>query len=226
MDKAELENLFKLLEDRKTCVNRAPVLFIIGCLCNYRFRSFKRFLIYVFHFLGYLDLRKKSANKYTDEELVILFDTVYPHKVPKPLLYELTGCSKNTFNKQMKYFFEEHKFVGRRTFTWYEFYQILNEWQGKGNWGMMDAVKKERLAQVISMGNYKKIADEAGMLFGDDIYKEQDKFSPKMVKDILIHIDLAETKEAENLIGYEKFKSMQLWGFGIFVLYDALTKTE
>ena len=81
--------------------------------------------------------------------------------------------------------FEFKGFKGKRKFTLFETYGILNEWQGQGKWGMMQSIKKERLAKIINSGNYKNLASEFSLLVGEDKYKSKDKFSPKEVKKLL-----------------------------------------
>ncbi|WP_298496153.1 hypothetical protein [uncultured Algibacter sp.] len=207
---------------RKRYVNETPVLFIIVCLCNYNFNSFRNFLIYIFYFLGFLDLRIKDSSQYSDEQLVKYLELIYKKKINKKDLYELTKCNKNTFNKRFKKYFELKGYVGKRKFTLFETYGILNEWQGDGNWGMMQAISKERLAKTINSGNYKNLANEFSMLIGEENYKSKDKFSPKEVKKLLDHIDLSESREAQKLLRYDEFQSISLWVFGLFIVQNAL----
>ena len=211
---------------RKRYKNGAPVIFIIGCLINYNFNSFRNFLIYIFHFSGYLDLRKKDSTQYTDEQLIKGLDLIYKKKIDKKDLYELTKCNKNTFNKRFKEYFELKEFKGKRKFTLFETYGILNEWQGQGKWGMMQTIKKERLAKIINSGNYKNLATEFSLLIGESEYKSKDKFSPKEVKKLLEHIDLSESREAERLLRYNDFESISLWVFGILILHNVWEKNK
>lgn len=211
---------------RKRYKNGAPVIFIIGCLINYNFNSFRNFLIYIFHFSGYLDLRKKDSTQYTDEQLIKGLDLIYKTKIDKKDLYELTKCNKNTFNKRFKEYFELKGFIGKRKFTLFETYGILNEWQGQGKWGMMQSIKKERLAKIINSGNYKNLATEFSLLVGEDKYKSKDKFSPKEVKKLLEHIDLSESRKAERLLRYDEFENISLWIFGILILHNAWEKNK
>ncbi len=211
---------------RKRHENGAPVIFIIGCLIDYNFKSFRNFLIYIFYFSGYLDLRKKDSTQYTDEELVKRLDLIFKIKISKKDLYGLIKCNKNTFNKLFKEYFELKGFIGRRKFNLFETYGILNEWQGGGKWGMMQSIKKDRLAKIINSGNYKSLAIEFSLLIGIDKYKSKDKFSPKEVKKLLEHIDLSESRKAERLLRYDEFKNISLWVFGIFILYNAWEKNK
>ena len=115
-------------------------------------------------------------------------------------------------------------FIGKRKFTIFETYGILNEWQGQGEWGMVQSIKKERLANIISSGNYKSLANEFSRLIGEDKYKSKDKFSPKEVKKLLEHIDLPESRKAERLLRYDQFENIYLWFFGIIILHNAWEK--
>lgn len=211
---------------RKRYKNGAPVIFIIGCLINYNFNTFRNFLVYIFHFSGYLDLKIKDSSHYTDEQLVKVLDLIYKEKINKKDLYEITKCNKNTFNKRFKQYFELKGYTGKRKFTLFETYGILNEWQGQGRWGMMQSIKKERLAKIINSGNYKNLANEFSLIIGKDNYKSKDKFSPKEVKKLLEHIDLSESREAERLLKYDEFKTISLWFFGIMILFNAWNKNK
>ncbi|MGB1247633.1 MAG: hypothetical protein ACPG4Z_02020 [Chitinophagales bacterium] len=202
---------------RKRFKNGTPLWFIIGCIMNYNFRSFSRFLIYIYHFSYCLDLRKKDSSQYTDVELISTLDLIYGNKIDKKDLYTLTDMSKNTFNKYFKDFFEKNNYIGKRKFTLYETYNILNEWQGKGKWGMFNSIKKERLAKIINSGNYKRLASEFKLSLKGKSYKNQDKFSPNQVKHFLEHIDEIETENEEQLLHYSDFKTLSIWAFVIFV---------
>lgn len=199
-------------------IKKGPTLgFVIGCLLRYNFHSFKRFLIYIFHYWGFLDLRIKSANQYSDKEIVDYLSRIYDEKVDKKILYSLLGVSKNTFNKHYKDFFEKNKFVGRRKFSLYEAYLILNEWQGEGAWSRLKSINKQEIADIINLGNLKNISSEFS-LFNED-YKHKDKLSPKEVKEFLNHIDFDELEKEEELLQYKEFHNRTLWIFGIsFVL--------
>ena len=45
--------------------------------------------------------------------------------------------------------FLKNNFKGRRKFTLYETYLILNEWQGKGKWSMPNALKKQKIDMIL-----------------------------------------------------------------------------
>ena len=203
---------------RKRFKNGVPLWFIIGCLINYNFHSFKRLLIYIYHYSGYLDLRKKDSSQYTDEQIISALDLIYNEKIDKKDLYTLTDLSKNTFNKYFRDFFERNNYVGKRKFTLYETYGILNEWQGKGKWGMLKSIKKERLAKIINSGNYKELGKEFQLSLKDKSYKNQDKYSPNEVKQFLEHIDELETKNEERIFHYSDFQTLSIWTFGIFIV--------
>ena len=183
--------------------NGVPVWFIAVCILNYNFRSFKRFLIYLFHFSGYIDLKVKDSGQYTDKELISILEPLFPNKILKKDICKSIDLSNPTFNKHFKKFFEENEFVGKRNFNLYQTYTILNEWQGNGQWGTLKSIKKEDLAKILHSGNYKKLADEFKAFQIEEIY---DKNSPKTVKEFLKHIDIDNTYDLEKILGYNEFK--------------------
>jgi hypothetical protein len=205
---------------------REPNLgFIIGCMLKYNFHSFKRFLIYIFHYCKFLNLREKESCNYTDIDIINILSQIFPNKIDKKDLYELTNCSKNTFNKLFKEYFELKGYTGKRKFTLSETYGILNEWQGEGQWGMMESIKKEKLVKIINIGNYKNLAKEFSLVIGEEDYKSKNLFSPKEVKFFLAHIDLSESREAD-IFRYDEFKTISLWYFGIMILSIAFNKNK
>lgn len=204
---------------RNRLYNESPIIFIFGCLVNYRFNSFRNFLIYIFHFSGLLELRINDSSHYTNEQLAEILDSIIGEKIEKKHFYELTNCNKNTFNKYFKNYFEKNGHTGQRKFTFVESYNILTEWQGKGNWSMMNAIKKEKLIKTLNTGNYKKLANEVNLIIGKENYKHSDKLSPKMAKQILKHLDLDKSSESEQLLHYSDFKNSAFWAFGFLVLY-------
>lgn len=207
-----------ILRKRKRYKNGAPLLFIIGCLINYNFKSFRNFLIYIYHFSGYLDLRKKSSDKYTDEQIINTLELLVGEKIRKKDLYVITNQSKNTFNKNFKEYFINNDLTNRRTFSLFETYQILNYWQGDGKWGRLNAIKKQTISEIINSGNYKQTAEEFYIFKDEKFYKSKDKFSPKEIKNFIKHIELNEEDVEEELMGYEDFKTMSLWIFGAVIV--------
>lgn len=200
---------------------RNPSLgFIIGCLINYNFHSFKRYLIYIFHYLGFINLNNKKSNEIRDKDIIDILTKIHPEKIEKKTLYILTDLSKATFNKHFKVFFNKKKFNGKRKFTLYEVYEILSEWQGKGKWTILKSLNKQSIAKVISQGNYKKLSSEFSLINAN--YKNKDKFSPKEVKEFLEHIEFENENE---LMKYGKFKRQYLWFFGISMIIKTLEKS-
>jgi len=200
---------------------RSPSLeFIIGCLINYNFKSFKRFLIYIFHYCGFLNLKVKKSKEFSDLNIINILSQIHPEKIDKKNLYALTGLSKNTFNKHFNEFFLENEFIGKRKFTLYETYIILNEWQGSGKWSMFKSLNKQKISEIIHSGNYKNLANEFKIIKND--YNNKDKFSPKEVKRFLKHIDLDDSIQEENLLEYQKFHRGSLWIFGIVMIFKVL----
>ena len=203
---------------------RKPSLgFIIGCLIKYNFKTFKRFIIYIFHYLGFLNLSEKKSNEFSDKEIIDILTQIHPEKIEKKLLYALTNLSKTTFNKHFKEFFIKNNFKGKRKFTLYEVYVILKEWQGEGKWSVLESLNKNRIAEIISSGNYKKLASEFHLI--DANYKNKNKFSPKEVKLFLKHIDLDNSEKEEELLHYKKSHIQTLWVFGILMIDKVLEKS-
>ncbi len=203
------------------------ITIVLLSLCNFRFKSFRRFLIFAFHNSGFINVRDfASIDKITNERLVSVLDLIFHYKITKKELYKITDCSKNTFNKKLKDYLTEKNLNGRRKFSLEETYGIINEWQGEGKWGNMEAIKKEKLAKIYSNGNYKKIAEEFELKFGKSFYKNNDKFSPKEVKELLKHIDEIESKKSKEILGEEVEISgrMSIWFFAILIGVQFLKK--
>ncbi len=188
-------------------------------LCKFNFKSFRRFLIFAFHYSDFINIKDfKSTSEITNEKLVSILDLIFNYKIRKKDLYCITQCSKNTFNKKLKNYLTTNKLNGRRKFSLTETYSILNEWQGEGEWGSMEAIKKEKLANFFSNGDYKKVAKEIELIFGKEFYKNNDKFSPKEVKKFLKHIDEIESEESKRLLGLGKTnEKISIWIFVILI---------
>ncbi len=196
------------------------ITIILLSLCKFNFKSFKRFLIFSFHYSNFINIKDfNSTNEITNEKLVSILDSIFNYKITKKELYKITNCSKNTFNKKLNNYLTANSLNGRRKFSLTETYGILNEWQGEGKWwGAMESIKKEKLAIFFSNGDYKKIAKEFELKFGKEFYKNNDKFSPKEVKELLIHIDEIESEESKRLLGLGEInKKISIWVFAILI---------
>ncbi len=156
-------------------------------------------------------------NEITNEKLVSILDLMFDYKVTKKELYKITDCSKNTFNKKLKNYLIENNLQGRRKFSLKETYGIINEWQGEGEWGAMESIEKEKLANIYSNGDYKKIAEEFELKFWKKFYKNNDKFSPKKVKELLKHIDEIESEKSKELLGEGIDGEISIWIFAVLV---------
>lgn len=192
-----------------------PSWFLLGSVCNYNFKSFRRYLIYISHYGSVIDLCETSSKEISDEQIIAGIQPLLPSKIPKKVLYELTGLnSRTTFNERFRSYFKEHGLVGRRTFTLLEIYKILEYWQGDGKWGRLQAAKKEMLAEVLHNKNYERTADDFRMALGENAYKPN-LISPKKIKQVIKHMDLTEEEAVEKLVGYKEFQSQLLWIIGI-----------
>ena len=136
-------------QKRQRFNNGIPAWFFIAILCNYNFKSFRHFIIYLLHFSSVIDLRDKKSKEITNEEILMHFEPIFPDKFPKPLLRQLTGLSANTFNNKFRPYLKEHNLIGRRSFTISETYGILKYWQGEGNWGRLMSSKKKMVADIL-----------------------------------------------------------------------------
>ena len=124
-------------------------------------------------------------------------------KIKKKVLYEITGLSKNTFNKYFGEFIKEKGLSNRKGYTIREMYELLKEWHGKGSWSISEPVTKKGIAELINGGNYKKTAEEFKLIFGEEYYKSKDKFSPGEAWELLNHIELIDEGKEAGLIGDE-----------------------
>ncbi|MCD8408588.1 hypothetical protein LNI98_12055 [Tenacibaculum dicentrarchi] len=195
---------------RKKFKNGVPLWFIIGCIYKYNFKSIKRLLLYIFYLSGYINLKEKKSESYTNEDIAYILMFFYDKKIKKQVLYDITDCTKTTFNKKLDSFFKENNFTGRRSFTLYEITMILSEWQGENKWALPYSIKKKELADILHKGDYKKISAEFSCLIGEENYKNIDKFSPNEVKKLLSHIDLENSKESERILKYNLFKKISI----------------
>ncbi|WP_203293585.1 hypothetical protein [Luteirhabdus pelagi] len=177
-----------------------PFWFMLHCILNYNFKSFKRFLIYIFHFSGFIDIRKKAVQDYKVEELYTFLEPMLIAKIYKKDFLKIFNVSNNTFNK----YFEEHiklnGLEGRRKYTLLEASEIINEWQGNEPWGYFEAITKENMVKGLALRDYRVLANDLNKRFEKEY--TMNKFSPARVKQFLEHIDAHETKEASNILGY------------------------
>lgn len=194
-----------------------PAWFLIACVSNYNFKSFRRFIIYLLHYSCALDLTVRKASSFCNEELIELMSPIIAEKLPKAILRQFTGLSPNTFNDKFAPYFEENNLVGRKSFTLLETYNIFNFWQGDGDWGRLQAVKKKTIADILQKGNYERTALEFKGAIGEEEYRDN-LVSPKKIKALIEHIDLTdEEQEKEALIGYKDFQEDILWTFCIIM---------
>lgn len=221
-----IENDFKIDRFHETWENGVPAWFLAACLFNYNFKSFRRFMIYIAHYSSIIDLWETSSNEVKNEDIIAGFQPLFSERIPKKLLYQLTGLtSKTTFNEQFKTHFEANDLIGRKSFTLLEVYRILEFWQGEGKWGRLRAAKKEMLAEVLHNKNYERTAQEFKMALGEDGY-QPNLISPKKIKKLIKHIDLTEENQIENLIGYKETQTGLLWIFGILMFQHFYMETK
>lgn len=212
------EDDFKLDRFHERFNSSLPWWFIAACIISYNFKSFRHFMIYLSHYSSIINLWETPSKEVTNEQIIAGFQPLFPERIPKKVLYQLTGLhSRTTFNERFATYFNENDLVGRRTFTLLETYKILEYWQGDGKWGRMQAAKKEMLADVLHKKNYERTADEFRMALGKKAY-QPNLISPKKIKQLIKHIDLTEENQVEDLIGYKEFQTGLLWVFDILLL--------
>ncbi|MAQ75533.1 MAG: hypothetical protein CL613_04270 [Aquimarina sp.] len=211
------EEDFKIDRFHETWESGIPFWFLAACLLNYNFKSFRRLMIYLSHYSSVIDLRETPSKYIKNEEIIAGFQPLFSERIPKKLLYQVTGLtSKTTFNEQFKTHFEANDLVGRKTFTLLETYKILEFWQGEGQWGRLQAAKKEMLADIIHNGNYERTAEEFRGALGKEGYRPN-LISPKKIKQVVEHIHLTEEDQVEELVGYKELQTGLLWMFGILM---------
>jgi len=220
------EEDFKIDRFHERFNGSVPWWFIAACIIGYNFKSFRRFMIYLSHYSSIFNLWETPSREIKDEQIIAGFQPLFPDRVPKKLLYQVTGLhSRTTFNERFGNYFKENDLVGRRTFTLLETYKILEHWQGEGKWGRLQAAKKEMLADVLHNKNYERTADEFRMALGKNGYKPN-LISPKKIKQLIKHIDLTEENQIEDLMGYKEFQTGLLWVFGILVVHQFFSKNK
>ena len=211
---------------RRRFKNGTPLWFFVAVLLAYKFKSFRKFLIYLLHYSSIIDLRERRSEEISNKEIVFYIEQMFPEKIPRKLLREATNLkSGNTFNDKLKPYLEKNNFMGRRSFTLTEAFGILQYWQGNGQWGRLSAAKKEFISEILHNGNYERTAIDFKGAVGKDKYQEN-LISPKKIKKLIAHIDLTEEELVEDLKGYEEFESWILWVFGIMMISLYLDKNN
>ncbi|PRP66265.1 hypothetical protein [Nonlabens agnitus] len=209
---------------RRKFENGVPFWFVLMCLLNYNFKSFRRFLIYLLNAGSLIDLRERSSAQMTNEEIVVYFEPMLGSRVPRPLIRDIIGVqSRTTFNKYFGDFIKENNLSKRNGFTLLEAYKLLEFWQGEGKWGRFKAAKKQKLANILHNKNYERTAEEFRGAVDLDEYKPN-LLSPKTIKNFIRHVDLTDDDKVEALIGYGEFKKSSLWAFGILMFYHSLNE--
>ena len=203
-------------------------LFILVCLIDFNFKSFRRFIIYLLHYGSLLDLRENPPHSITNEELLGYFEYLFPEPIPRKDLYAPLGInSRTTFNKLFGAYLKREGLQGRRSFSIYETYGILSFWQGEGNWGRLQAANKKTIATILHKGNYERTAEELTGALGED-YNFSNRFSPKQLKQVYKHLDLTEESddEIEALVGYKEFEATLKFMFGAALAFDFFSKKK
>ncbi|WP_196889065.1 hypothetical protein [Aureivirga sp. CE67] len=114
----------------------------------------------------------------------------------KKRICEEFEISKNTFNKYFKSIFDKHDLHNKRKFKFSEIKNIYFNWMGKGIIYRSSAISKKELINVLENSNYKKLANEFNCYLNNhELYKNQDKFSPKQIEEFLDHIDVLDNKK-------------------------------
>lgn len=211
---------------RRRFKNGTPLWFFVAVLLGYKFKSFRKFLIYLLHYSSIIDLRERRSEEISNKEIVFYIEQMFPEKIPRKLLREATNLkSGNTFNDKLRPYLEENDFMGRRSCTLTEAFGILQYWQGSGQWGRLGAAKKEFISEILHNGNYERTAIDFKGAVGKHEYNEN-LISPKKIKELITHIDLTEEELVEDLIGYKEFESWLLWVFGIMMISLYLDKNK
>ena len=183
-------------------------------------------MIYISHYGSVIDLWEIPSKDIKNEEIIAGFQPLFTERIPKKMLYQITGLkSKTTFNEQFKTYFEANDLIGRKSFTMLEAYKILEFWQGECKWGRMQAEKKEMLADIIHNGNYERTAEEFRGALGKEGYRPN-LISPKKIKQLIEHVNLTEENQIEELMGYRELQTGLLWMFGIVMLFHFFTQNE
>ena len=154
------------------------------------FKSFRRLLIYLLHHHQYIDLKNHKSEDYDIETVLSIFQDNYDYKISKNSIYGLLGISKNTFNKMLNDYLIEHNLKSRKTLTIIETYHLLVYWEGDKFISRFEAITKKELANILTNGDYKKLAEEF-IRYSDEEYnyKNCDKLAPREAKLFLRHID-------------------------------------
>jgi hypothetical protein len=174
------------VEGEETILKRILILIYVWD----QFKSLGQALRFAFDFLLKNDEATFPAFSLSERELCEKIDAKYNFSVKKTEFYEITGLSKNSFNKYFEKHLKEKGLMGRRAYTMTESYDLIGYWQGEGEWMRFQAFGKQEVAEVLHKGKVKQLASEFKLFIQDEEeYKRSDKFSPRLLKLFLHHVD-------------------------------------
>lgn len=113
------------------------MIILFGLLVNYKIRSEIRYVIFVFHHLGWISLKRKPSINYTSNDLLLIFIKKHANTVfTEEEVFEMIGISRNTFKKNYpKTLNSEGKI------TLLKLVKFLNKWTDN-DWRRVKAIPK------------------------------------------------------------------------------------
>ncbi len=184
--KKEFEKLIKNID-------RSNPAFILVIFFGYFFSPLKligkRYFIYLFHLLGWVNLRNKSSSTYSENELILIAIKNDRDKtsITQEVLFQWLGVSRNTFKKHYK---ENFELDGKLTFI--KLARIFNKWTGN-DWRRIEAFQKKdlhdlegyyfkRFAEIANSKSIKELLKDIG---GEELsYRDIKSLPPVIVKKI------------------------------------------
>lgn len=182
-----IEKIFSPAENRR---NMCLFFFIAVMFCS-NIKCFRKKVIYIFHILGIIDLRKieKPIKDITEDYLLeCIFNTFGDKKIiKKKTLRELTLLKdRETFNKYFKDHLHKNDLIGNKAFTIREVYGILQFWQGDDKWIRMESFSKGELADLFTNGKYEdlemKMTNHSILILSKEEYFKKNYIKPATAK--------------------------------------------
>jgi hypothetical protein len=172
---------------------RILLIFFLG-----NFKNERRFVIYLYNYIGWIDLREKNSEGYKDIDLVKLFDKYTSLRITTKEIFETIGLSRNSFKEYFKNYIEQNGIANKRLNS-IDVYKFLLEFQGDNpDWTLMAVVRKKDFANALNT-TYKELAKGLELYKPNGQHKKRDKLTPSEIKGYLKHIGF-DQEEIEDLL--------------------------
>lgn len=143
--------------------NNSKETILLGVILNYILYnrlSLERYILFIYHHLGWIKLNHKKSNNYTTRDLIIIFiRNNRDIKLTEENLFDIIGTSRQTFKKNFPYLLHKEKKLNLINLA-----RFFNLWTGY-NWKRIQAVPKGKIdsletyypKKIVSIANSTKI---------------------------------------------------------------------